>query len=184
MPSRIADAMVAMRPLRREDAAPYAAAFRPEPSLGILLGYEQDPDERSLLERIDHRDERAAGGTALELAIVDPVGDGLWGALSFHSFAWEHRRCEIGFWLDPAVRRRGIGSGAVSLAVTWAFGALDLLRVEMTTTPDNLAVAALARRLGFSQEGLLRARNVERGRRVDVVWFGLLREEWPGAPAR
>jgi RimJ/RimL family protein N-acetyltransferase len=40
-------------------------------------------------------------------------------------------------------------------------------------------VAALARRLGFTREGVLRKRNVERGRRVDVVWFGVLREEWP-----
>jgi RimJ/RimL family protein N-acetyltransferase len=25
---------------------------------------------------------------------------------------------------------------------------------------------------------VLRQRNVERGQRVDVVWFGVLREEW------
>ncbi len=50
----------------------------------------------------------------------------------------------------------------------------------MTTTPENEAVPALARRLGFEQEGILRARNVERGQRVDVLWFGLLREAWPG----
>jgi ribosomal-protein-serine acetyltransferase len=71
----------------------------------------------------------------------------------------------------------------VTLAISWAFDTYDLLRMEMTTTPDNPAVRALAQRLGFSQEGVLRARNVERGRRVDIVWFGLLREEWrrPGA---
>jgi RimJ/RimL family protein N-acetyltransferase len=48
----------------------------------------------------------------------------------------------------------------------------------MTTTPENPAVPALAQRLGFTQEGVLRSRNVERGQRVDLVWFGLLREEW------
>ncbi len=48
----------------------------------------------------------------------------------------------------------------------------------MTTTPENPSVPALARRLGFAQEGVLRKRNVERGQRVDVVWFGVLREEW------
>jgi RimJ/RimL family protein N-acetyltransferase len=32
--------------------------------------------------------------------------------------------------------------------------------------------------MGFAQEGALRERNVERGRHVDVVWFGVLREEW------
>jgi RimJ/RimL family protein N-acetyltransferase len=51
----------------------------------------------------------------------------------------------------------------------------------MTTIPENQIVPALARRLGFRQEGILRRRNVERGRRVDIVWFGLLREEWQGS---
>ena len=97
-----------------------------------------------------------------------------------HSFDWHSRRCEVGFWVVRAARGRGVGSGAVALAVSWAFDDLDLLRVEMTTTPENQAVPALAARLGFTQEGVLRARNIERGRRVDIVWFGLLREEWAG----
>ena len=64
------------------------------------------------------------------------------------------------------------------LVVSWAFEELDVLRVELTTTPDNAGVFALAERLGFAHEGVLRKRNVERGERVDVVWFGVLREEW------
>jgi RimJ/RimL family protein N-acetyltransferase len=66
----------------------------------------------------------------------------------------------------------------VSLTVSWVFKNLDLLRVEMTTTLENPAVPALAKRLGFTHEGTLRARNIERERRVDILWFGLLREEW------
>jgi RimJ/RimL family protein N-acetyltransferase len=100
-----------------------------------------------------------------------------------HSFDWHSRRAEIVFWLVSATRRRGVGTAAVSLALSWAFAELDLLRVEMTTTPENPAVPALARRLGFSQEGVLRQRNVERGRRVDIIWFGLLREEWAAGRA-
>jgi [ribosomal protein S5]-alanine N-acetyltransferase len=71
--------------------------------------------------------------------------------------------------------------GAVSRTISWGFDALDLLRIEMTTTPDNAAVAALARHLGFTQEGVIRRRNIERGKRVDIVFFGVLREEWTDA---
>jgi RimJ/RimL family protein N-acetyltransferase len=77
--------------------------------------------------------------------------------------------------------QRGLGTRATSLAVSWAFETLDLLRVEMTTTPDNVVVPKLARRLGSTHEGTLRKRAVERGRRVDVLWFGVLREEWARA---
>jgi RimJ/RimL family protein N-acetyltransferase len=63
--------------------------------------------------------------------------------------------------------------------VSWAFDTLDLLRVEMTTTSDNDAVFGLAKTLGFTHEGVMRQRNVERGQRVDIVMFGVVREAWP-----
>jgi RimJ/RimL family protein N-acetyltransferase len=98
--------------------------------------------------------------------------------MTLHHLDWKDRRGEVGFWLVPEVRQRGLGIRATSLAVSWAFETLDLLRVEMTTTPDNMVVPKLARRLGFTHEGTLRKRAVERGRRVDVLWFGVVREEW------
>jgi RimJ/RimL family protein N-acetyltransferase len=159
---------VLLRRLRVDDAPAFAAAFRDDPDLGRLLGIDQDPDEASVRER-------AAAGRRNALAIDD---GGFAGEVLLHSDDEHHRRCEVAFWLVPAARGRGLGSRAVALVVAWAFAELELLRIEMTTTPDNAAVFGLARRLGFTQEGVLRKRNVERGQRVDVVWFGVLREEW------
>jgi hypothetical protein len=53
-----------------------------------------------------------------------------------------------------------------------------LAELAMTTTPDNAAVPAFSVSLGSPREGVLRGRNLERGQRVDVVMFGLLRHEW------
>jgi [ribosomal protein S5]-alanine N-acetyltransferase len=170
---------VLLRPLEAADASPYAAAFRDDPDLGRLLGIAQDPDERSIRERVDGQSQRAEDGKGVELAVVAPATSAFCGSVILHSFDWPNRHCEVGFWVIPEVRNRGVGSRAVSLAVTWALETLDLLRVEMTTTPENLAAPALAERLGFVREGVLRARNVERGQRVDIIWFGVLREEWP-----
>jgi RimJ/RimL family protein N-acetyltransferase len=78
---------------------------------------------------------------------------------------------------------RGVASAAVSLALDWAFNGLGLLRVELATTVENLSSQAVARRHWFTQEALQRARDVERGKRVDVIQFGLLREEHRGAGA-
>jgi ribosomal-protein-alanine N-acetyltransferase len=174
LPDTLSDDDVTLRRLRSDDAPAYVAAFRDDPELGRLLGMEQDPEEARIRERAERLPELAAEGRIAELAI----GDAFAGSITLHSFDELHRRCEVGFWLVPAARGRGLGSRAVAVQVSWAFDALDLLRVEMTTTPDNEAVFALARRLGFTQEGVLRKRNVERGQRVDVVWFGVLREEW------
>jgi RimJ/RimL family protein N-acetyltransferase len=174
----LSDGQVTLRWMRVDDAPASAAAFRDDPDLGRLIGAERDPDEAGIRERIARQEVDAAEGRGLQLAVADPVDDAFWGAMILHSLDWHSRRGEIGFWLIPAARGRGVGSAALALAVSWAFAELDLLRLEMTTTPENPAVPALARRLGFTREGVLRARNIERGRRVDIVWFGLLREEW------
>jgi ribosomal-protein-alanine N-acetyltransferase len=180
-PDRLGDGPVVLRALRADDAPAYAGAFTRDPDLARLLGVARAPDEQSVRERIAQPPQEAGEGRAIELAIADPATDAFWGTVLLHSFDDRHRRCEIGFWVTPEHRRRGVGRAAVSVALAWAFGELDLLRVEMTTTPENTSVPGLARRLGFTPEGVLRARNIEFGRRVDIVWFGLLREEWSGA---
>jgi RimJ/RimL family protein N-acetyltransferase len=178
VPERLEDGIVALRPMRPDDAAPYAAAFRDDPGLGRLLGVEKDPDEASIRERIEGQAERTEDTKFVQLAITDAATDAFWGEIIVHSLHDHHRRGELGLWVVPGRRRRGVGFRAVALTLSWLFGELDLLRVEMTTTPENQVVPALARRLGFKREGILRSRNIERGQRVDIVWFGLLREEW------
>jgi RimJ/RimL family protein N-acetyltransferase len=48
----------------------------------------------------------------------------------------------------------------------------------MTTIPENEELPRLAERLGFRREDVLRARNLGRGRSVDIIYFGLRRDEW------
>lgn len=168
--------------MRTDDAAAYAAAFRDDPALGRLLGVEDDPDEASVRKRLTRRSEHIDADTRfVQFAIADAVTDAFRGAVTVHSLDDHNRRGEVGFWVTPDHRRLGIGSRALVLTISWLFEELDLLRVEMTTIPENRIVPALARRLGFTQEGVLRSRNIERGRRVDIVWFGVLREEWQGS---
>jgi RimJ/RimL family protein N-acetyltransferase len=169
-----------LRPLRLEDASDYVRAFADDPDLGRLVGVEEDPTEEQFAQRVAQARQWAKDGKAVELAVC-AAGDGNFaGTVLAHSLAWHHRRCEVGFWIAPAVRRQGLASAAVGAVLGWLFDELAIERVEMTTTPDNGPTRAMALRLGFVEEGVLRARNLERGRRVDLVMFGLLREEWLG----
>ena len=170
LPASLKGNGVTLRRLRSGDARAYAAAFKDDPELGRLIGTETDPDEARVRDR-------ATADRRFELAITD-ADDAFAGMVLLHSLDERHRHCEVGFWLVPAARGIGLATRAVRLVVSWAFEELDVLRVEMTSTPDNAGVFALAERLGFTHEGVLRKRNVERGQRVDVVWFGVLREEW------
>jgi RimJ/RimL family protein N-acetyltransferase len=178
LPESLTGEGVLLRPLRAGDAPAFAAAFRDDPDLGRLLGFEEDPDEAWVRRRVVAP---PAAADVAELVIADPGSQDFRGLLLSHSRDRRHRHAEVGFWLVPSARGAGLGRAAVALFVGWMFQALDLLRVEMTTTPDNAATLALAARLGFTREGTMRARNIERGERVDVVMLAVLREEWPPA---
>ena len=110
LPDQLADDRVTVRPMRSEDAAAYAAAFRDDPDLGRLVGVKEDPDEQTVRKQVERQAQRAEDGKGVELAIADPATDVFWGSVILHSFDWESRRCEVGFWVIPSVRGRGVAS--------------------------------------------------------------------------
>ena len=171
------DAGVRLRPLREDDAPAFAAAFADDPQLGVLVGFEEDPDEASVRSRLERPDERPG----FELVVTAGGTDELRGVVVVHRIEERHGRAEVGFWLVRDARRAGLGRRAVALVVDWLFAHPWVRRVEISTTPENAGAMALAERLGFTYEGTLRQRDVERGTPVDIVWFGLLRDEWPPA---
>jgi RimJ/RimL family protein N-acetyltransferase len=60
------------------------------------------------------------------------------------------RRAEIGWWLAPEARGRGVGAAAVDLAATWALGEpLRLRQVWARLAPDNVASSRVAAAAGF-----------------------------------
>jgi ribosomal-protein-alanine N-acetyltransferase len=173
-PAELVDGDVRLRPLRPDDAPAFAAAFADDPELGVLVGYEEDPDEASVRSGLGQPDERPG----FELVVTAGGSDDLRGVVSVQHVEERHGRAEVGFWLVSAARGAGLGRRAVGLVVDWLFAQPWMRRVEMSTTPGNAGAMALAARLGFTNEGTLRQRDVERGRPVDIVWYGILREEW------
>jgi len=60
---------------------------------------------------------------------------------------------EVGFWLTPNARGRGLASRAVASLSRWAVGARGLSTIEMVTHPANTAAQAVALRAGFERAG-------------------------------
>ncbi|NGP08828.1 GNAT family N-acetyltransferase [Rhodococcus sp. 14C212] len=91
---------------------------------------------------------------------------------------------EIGYWIAPAARTRGLATAAVNLLCDFAFGAdgLSLGRIEWRALAANLASAAVARRVGFRFEGVQRRGVLQRGVRHDAWVAGLLPDD-PRVPA-
>jgi len=62
----------------------------------------------------------------------------------------------IGYWLAASAEGHGYMTEAASALVEYALRELGARRLEITCDARNTRSAAVARRLGFEQEGLLR----------------------------
>jgi len=157
-------------------AADWARAFAEDPHLAVDWGIVEEIDEPVAYKWLSDHERLWEDGEGRHFAVVSGDDEFL-GGINFHSIRPEHNRAEIGFWLAPWARGRGIGSAAVRTACEWGFQQWGLVRIEMTTLPDNEGSLALAEKIGFTREGLLRSRNFERGNQVDIVMLGVLRGE-------
>jgi ribosomal-protein-alanine N-acetyltransferase len=98
-------------------------------------------------------------------AVADAKTDRCIGLVSYHDGHIRIKRAAIGYIIDPAHQRKGIGTEAVSAMLDFCFGELGLHRMQALIQPDNIASRKLVEKLGFSYEGLLRD-NL----RVDEDW--------------
>jgi RimJ/RimL family protein N-acetyltransferase len=84
---------------------------------------------------------------------------------------------EVGYWVDPRARKRGVATTAVRAACQWAFTTAGIELVEWRCEAGNVASRRVAEKAGFLIEATLRKRRVRHGERVDE-WVGsLLRDE-------
>jgi len=70
----------------------------------------------------------------------------------------------------------------MTLLLDYAFGELNLHRVQLTVFEYNERAIALYEKLGFRREGVYREFMQREGRRYGMYLYGLLHSEW--APAR
>ncbi len=84
-----------------------------------------------------------------------------------------NRTAEIGYWVAPWARRRGVATRSTVAIAAWAFE-LGFARVELRAAAPNVGSRAVAIAAGFREEGVLRSAVERAGIRDDLVVHGLL----------
>ena len=125
-----------------------------------------------------------ATGTSLPLAIERADDGAVIGNCTLHHFHETSRRAEIGYCLGRAHWGSGYMHEALQALVGYAFGDLDLNRLEADIDPRNVRSARSLERLGFVKEGHLRSRWIVAGEVSDTGFYGLLRDDWTRARGR
>lgn len=100
------------------------------------------------------------------------------GTCTLASIDRDNRRAEIGFALGRRYWGRGIMATALPRLLDHAFNDLDLYRIEADVDPANSASLKTLKRLGFLEEGLMRARWQVGGEIQDSLMLGLLGPDW------
>lgn len=133
-------------------------------------------------EFVKQVDEAWGHGTALNWALRNPEDRSVHGMVGLSLDG--HGSGEIGFWLGPAGRGRGLMTTAVRLIAEYAFApeGLGLRRVLWYAHVGNWASRRLIWRLGFRFEGTIRSHLHQRGERRDA-WVATLLAGDPMTPA-
>lgn len=132
-----------------------------------------DLNREEMVETLPHLPALAASGRLLPLAVVDATTGDILGGATLHHLDAERGIVELGYWLFPQARGRGVATRAARLLAEHAF-ALGIQRVAAYVNVGNAPSERVLRRAGFRREGVVRSLPKPNGTRVDKTLFSLL----------
>ena len=118
----------------------------------------------------------ALGRPTGSLVIADAVTGAPLGQCGIDGW-WPGEVAQIGYWLTPQARGRGIATRAVVQLTNWLFD-LGASRVLLTAVEDNHASMRVAQRAGFVPEGATGKKTIWNGVCHEILGFGVAAEDW------
>jgi ribosomal-protein-serine acetyltransferase len=103
----------------------------------------------------------------------------LCGSVRVNRIELADRKAALAYFLDAQYQGRGIVTRSARAVIDVCFKELELNRLELRCVTTNTTSVAVAERLGFSREGLLRQDEFLNGKFVDHYLYGLLRQDAP-----
>ncbi len=124
--------------------------------------------------------EKDAEGKNMVMFMIRRVQEGdLIGFMELDGFETPHREAFVGIGIGPReLWGQGYGTEAMQMILTYAFQELNLNRVSLSVFEYNQRAVRSYEKAGFVHEGRERGRLLRDGRRWDMLYMGILREEW------
>jgi RimJ/RimL family protein N-acetyltransferase len=169
---------VRLRPLLEGDDSRVTEACRDETQaywIGAIPAPFGDHDARDWREG---RVEAAASARSVTWAIADP-DDVLLGVVNVFRLGERHGEGELGYWLHPDARGRGVARTAARAAARHALiavedGGLGLNRLRLTSAVENAPSRRVAEAVGFTFVGIERRGTICRDGPHDSAVYDLL----------
>ncbi len=114
--------------------------------------------------------------------IFSPDEKEVWGGTGLHK-RLKGNALEIGYWIRADLINRGLATEISTALTKVAFCANRVDRVEIHCDPANIRSAAVPRKLGFTQEALLRRRaTATDGSSIDTMIWTLFHDQLGNGP--
>jgi RimJ/RimL family protein N-acetyltransferase len=130
-------------------------------------------DRPALAASIEELPTLAEIGRLLALAAVDAATGEVIGGATLHHLDAERKIVEIGYFVLPHARGRGIAKTIARMLAEHAF-TLGIERVAAYVNVGNVASERVVEGAGFTREGVVRSMPKPDGRRVDKTLYSLL----------
>lgn len=131
------------------------------------------PTRDDLAEFLPRLETLVASGQIAPLLIVDVQTGEILGGGTLRRLDSEGAIIEIGYWLYPHARGRGVATRAARALAEHAFG-LGVERVVAHVKVGNAESERVLERAGFTREGISRSMPTADGNRVDKAVWSLL----------
>lgn len=97
------------------------------------------------------------GGRSPLFGVYGAVEGRLLGLVSLHKIDLKLSAGELGYRVAPWARGQGVGTVALRTVADWAFGFLELTRLQLIHAVENVASCRVADKCGFRHEGTTRS---------------------------
>ena len=170
---------VLLRPLQHLDLASFAPITK-DPSVWKYFTLLLD-DPAQLQQWVEIALKEREEGKRIPFTIIEKATGNICGSTSFGSIFYFDKRIEIGWsWLAKQYQGTGINFHAKFSLLNYAFDVLNWERVEIKTDNLNERAKQGLRKIGATEEGVLRSHmQMPLNRRRDSVFFSIIKKEWP-----
>lgn len=168
---------VTLRPIREENLNDFIAWFNDMEVTRYLISYlpmteasekkwiEETTTKRKPVFVIEARDEEGR-----ETSI---------GVCGLNRVNYKDGNAELGITIgEKKYWGKGLGTEALTLLIDYGFNFLNLHKIYSGAIEPNIGSIKLHQKLGFVQEGKRKEQAFSNGQYLDLIEFGLLREEW------
>ena len=119
------------------------------------------------------------GGKAATFAICLRTDRALVGAIGLQ-IDRDLEKAELGYWVGRPFWNRGYATEAASAVLDFGFDKLRLNRIQAAHLSRNPSSGRVLEKVGMLLEGTARQGAKKWGEFEDVVWYGVLRDDWAG----